>query len=139
FRARAFDILEKHGGLDQAAFENLFGLLRYVDGDYQDPATFDALRKELDGAKHPAHYLAIPPLLFGAVVEQLAQSGCAEGSRIVVEKPFGHDLESARELNRILLGAFDESSIFRIDHYLGKRPLDYILVLRFADTVFERV
>jgi len=112
-------------------------LLRYVDGDYQDPATFEALRKELDGAKHPAHYLAIPPLLFGAVVEQLAQSGCAEGSRIIVEKPFGRDLESARELNRILLGAFDESSIFRIDHYLGKRPVNNLLVFRFANSFVE--
>src|SRR6185295_3167472 len=137
FRARALDSLEKHGGVDQTAFEKLLGLLRYVDGDYQDQATFEALRKEMDGAKHPAHYLAIPPLLFGAVVEQLAQSGCAEGSRIIVEKPFGHDLESARELNRILLGAFDESSIFRIDHYLGKRPVNNLLVFRFANTFVE--
>src|SRR5262252_6502059 len=137
FRARALDSLEKHGGVDQAGFEKLSGLLRYVDGDYQDQATFDALRKELDGAKHPAHYLAIPPLLFGAVVEQLAQSGCAEGSRIIVEKPFGHDLESARELNRILLGAFDEPSIYRIDHYLGKRPVNNLLVFRFANSFVE--
>ena len=137
FRARALDSLEKHGGVDHAAFERLSGLLRYIEGDYQDPATFEALRKELDGAKHPAHYLAIPPLLFGAVVEQLAQSGCAEGSRIIVEKPFGHDLESARELNRILLGAFDESSIFRIDHYLGKRPVNNLLVFRFANSFVE--
>jgi len=137
FRARALDSLEKHGGADQTAFEELVGLLRYVDGDYQDQATFEALRKEMDSAKHPAHYLAIPPLLFGAVVEQLAESGCAEGSRIIVEKPFGHDLESARELNRILLGAFDESSIFRIDHYLGKRPVNNLLVFRFANTFVE--
>jgi glucose-6-phosphate 1-dehydrogenase len=137
FRARALDSLEKHGGVDQTAFEKLVGMLRYVDGDYQDQATFEALRKEMDGAKHPAHYLAIPPLLFGAVVEQLAQSGCAEGSRIIVEKPFGHDLESARELNRILLRAFDESSIFRIDHYLGKRPVNNLLVFRFANTFVE--
>src|ERR1043165_2711736 len=86
FRARARDSVEKHGGLDQAAFEKLLGLLRYVDGDYQDRATFDLLRKELAGANHPAHYLAIPPLLFGSVVEQLAQSGSASGSRIIVEK-----------------------------------------------------
>src|SRR3984893_14202473 len=108
-RARAKDSLEKHGGVDPAAFEKLCGLLRYVDGDYQDGATFAALRKELQGAKRPAHYLAIPPLLFGAVVEQLAQSGCANGARIIVEKPFGSNLESARKLNRILLGAFDEA------------------------------
>ena len=137
FRARALDSLEKHGGVDPAAFEKLCGLLRYVDGDYQDRATFEALRKELGGAVRPAHYLAIPPLLFGAVVEQLAQSGCAKGARIIVEKPFGHDLESARELNRILLGAFDEANIFRIDHYLGKRPVNNLLVFRFANTFAE--
>ncbi len=117
FRARAQDSLEKHGGVDPAAFEKLCGLLRYVDGDYQDRATFEALRKELDGAERPAHYLAIPPLLFGAVVEQLAKSGCTKGARVIVEKPFGHDLESARELNQILLGAFARSK------YLSHRPL----------------
>jgi len=137
FRARALDSLEKHGGVDQAAFEKLLALLRYVDGDYEDRATFEALRKELDGAKHPAHYLAIPPLLFGGVVEQLAQSGSADGSRIIVEKPFGHDLESARELNQILLGSFDETSIYRIDHYLGKRPVNNLLVFRFANSFVE--
>lgn len=137
FRARALDSLEKHGGVDQAAFEKLLALLRYVDGDYEDRATFEALRKELDGAKHPAHYLAIPPLLFGGVVEQLAQSGCADGSRIIIEKPFGHDLESARELNQILLGSFDETSIYRIDHYLGKRPVNNLLVFRFANSFVE--
>jgi glucose-6-phosphate 1-dehydrogenase len=137
FRARAYDSLEKHGGVDPAAFEKLRGLLRYVDGDYQDRATFEALRKELDGAERPAHYLAIPPLLFGAVVEQLAKSGCAKGARIIVEKPFGRDLESARELNQILLGTFDETNIFRIDHYLGKRPVNNLLVFRFANTFVE--
>jgi glucose-6-phosphate 1-dehydrogenase len=137
FRARALDSLEKHGGVDPAAFEKLCGLLRYVDGDYQDGATFAALRKELQGAKRPAHYLAIPPLLFGAVVEQLAQSGCANGARIIVEKPFGSNLESARKLNRILLGAFDEAAIFRIDHYLGKRAVNNLLVFRFANSFVE--
>src|SRR6516165_2734932 len=97
FQARALDSLEKHGGVDPAAFEKLRGLLHYVDGDYQDRATFAALRKELGRAQRPAHYLAIPPLLFEAVAEQLAQSDCATGARIIVEKPFGHDLESARE------------------------------------------
>ena len=92
FRARVCDSLENHGGVDPAAFEKLCGLLRYIDGDYQDRATFEALRKELDGARRPAHYLAIPPLLFGAVVEQLAKSGCAKGARIIVEKPFGNNL-----------------------------------------------
>jgi len=137
FRARAHDSLEKHGGVDPAAFEKLRGLLRYVDGDYQDRVTFEALYKALGGAKRPAHYLAIPPLLFGAVVEQLAKSGCTTGARVIVEKPFGHDLESARELNKILLGAFDESNIFRIDHYLGKRPVNNLLVFRFANTFVE--
>src|SRR5271154_4953015 len=92
-KARAKDSLEKHGGLDPAAFEKLSGLLRYVDGDYKDPATFQALRRELGSARRPAHYLAIPPVLFGAVVEQLGQAGAAEeGARVIVEKPFGTDL-----------------------------------------------
>ncbi len=136
-RARAHDSLEKHGGVDPAAFEKLYGLLRYVDGDYQDPGTFEALRKELDGAERPAHYLAIPPVLFGDVVGQLAKSGCTRGARVIVEKPFGHDLESARELNQILLNAIDEANIFRIDHYLGKRPVNNLLVFRFANTFVE--
>jgi len=136
-RARAEDSLEKHGGIDPAAFEKLCGLLRYVDGDYQDPATFEALRKELHGAQRPAHYLAIPPVLFETVVEHLAQSNCAAGARMIVEKPFGHDLASAQELNKILLAIFDESAIFRIDHFLGKRPVDNMLVFRFANTFVE--
>jgi len=137
FQARALDSLEKHGGVDPAAFEKLRGLLHYVDGDYQDRATFAALRKELGRAQRPAHYLAIPPLLFEAVAEQLAQSDCATGARIIVEKPFGHDLESARELNQILLGVFDEAHIFRIDHYLGKRPVNNLLAFRFANALVE--
>jgi glucose-6-phosphate 1-dehydrogenase len=136
-RARAHDSLERHGGVDPEAFEKLCGLLRYVDGDYQDPATFEALYKELGGARRPAHYLAIPPLLFGSVVEQLTKSGCTQGARVIVEKPFGHDLESARELNKILLGCFDEENIFRIDHYLGKRPVNNLMVFRFANTFVE--
>src|SRR6267142_1258461 len=99
-RARAQESIEKHGGLDRAAFDKLVGLLRYVDGDYNDAATYQMLRKELGSAARPAHYLAIPPLLFGTVVEQLARSGCARNARVVVEKPFGTDLESARALNR---------------------------------------
>ena len=136
-RARARDGLEKHGGLDPAAFEKLCGLLRYVDGDYKDPATFRAIRKELGSARRPAHYLAIPPVLFETVVEQLGQAGCATGARVVVEKPFGRDLASAQELNRVLLGAFDEGSIFRIDHYLGKRPVHNMLFFRFANAFLE--
>src|SRR5205085_3600461 len=111
------------GGADAAAFEKLSGLLRYVDGDYNDPATFRAIRNELKGAQCPAHYLAIPPALFETVVEHLANSGCAQGARVIVEKPFGHDLASAQELNRILHANFPESAIFRIDHYLGKKPV----------------
>jgi glucose-6-phosphate 1-dehydrogenase len=136
-KARARDSVEKHGGLDGPAFEKLSGLLRYVDGDYNDAATFQAIRKELGSAKNPAYYLAIPPVLFGLVVEQLAKSGCTNGARVIVEKPFGRDLTSAQELNRILLGTFDESRIFRIDHYLGKRPVHNMLFFRFANALLE--
>ena len=136
-KERARDSLEKHGGLDGPAFEKLSGLLRYVDGDYNDPETFRAVRKELGSAKRPAYYLAIPPVLFGLVVEQLAKSGCTEGARVIIEKPFGRDLVSAQELNQILLGTFDERRIFRIDHYLGKRPVHNMLFLRFANALLE--
>jgi glucose-6-phosphate 1-dehydrogenase len=122
-RARARDSLEPHGGVDAAACDRLCGLLRYVDGDYNDPATFQAIRTALGAAQRPAHYLAIPPLLFGLVVEQLARAGCTNDARVIIEKPFGTDLASARELNRILHGTFPEAAIFRIDHYLGKRPV----------------
>lgn len=137
-KARAKDSLEKHGGLDPAAFTKLSGLLRYVDGAYEDGAIFQAIRKELGLAQRPAHYLAIPPVLFGTVVEQLGKSGCAPaGARVVVEKPFGRDLESARQLNQILLQTFDEGRIFRIDHYLGKRPVHNMLFFRFANAFAE--
>src|SRR5262249_31157618 len=109
-KARARDSVEKHGGLDPAAFAKVSSLLRYVDGDYHAPATFAALRRDLGPARHPAHYLAIPPAMFGVVVEQLGTSGCARGARVIVEKPFGRDLASARTLSRILLGHFDEAS-----------------------------
>ena len=136
-KARARDSVEKHGGLDSSAFDKLCGLLRYVGGDYNDPATFQSIRKELGPASRPTHYLAIPPILFGVVVEQLAKSGCNNGARVMVEKPFGRDLDSAQELNRILLGVFDEKSIFRIDHYLGKKPVHNMLFFRFANTYLE--
>jgi len=137
-KARAKDSLEKHGGIDPKAFEKLTGLLRYVDGAYEDGAIFQAIRKELGLAQRPAHYLAIPPVLFGTVVEQLGKSGCAPaGARVVVEKPFGRDLESARQLNQILLQTFDEKRIFRIDHYLGKRPVHNMLFFRFANAFTE--
>jgi glucose-6-phosphate 1-dehydrogenase len=111
--------------------------LRYVDGDYQDPATFQTLRKELGSAHRPAHYLAIPPALFELVVQQLAKTGCAERARVIVEKPFGHDIASAQQLNRILLGTFDEKSIFRVDHYLGKRPVHNMVFFRFVNAFLE--
>jgi glucose-6-phosphate 1-dehydrogenase len=137
-KERAKDSLEKHGGLDPVAFEKLSGLLRYVDGDYNDAATFQAIQKELGSARRPAHYLAIPPVLFGMVVEQLSKAGCApEGARVIVEKPFGTDLASAQRLNGILLRSFDEQRIFRIDHYLGKRPVHNMLFFRFANALPE--
>ncbi len=136
-RARAKDSLEKHGGVDAAAFEKLSGMMRYVDGDYQDPATFEALRGQLKDAHRPTYYLAIPPVLFETVVENIAKSNGGSNARVVVEKPFGHDLASALELNKVLLSIFDESSIFRIDHFLGKRPVDNMLVFRFANAFSE--
>jgi glucose-6-phosphate 1-dehydrogenase len=136
-KARAKDSLEQHGGLDPAAWEKLSSLLRYVDGDYSDLSTFVAVRKELGSAERPAHYMAIPPSMFETVVEQLVKSGSAKGARIIVEKPFGHDLASAQELNRILLSAFPESSIFRIDHYLAKGPVHNMVSFRFSNSFLE--
>src|ERR1700730_17676673 len=137
FRARAKDSLEKHGGVDRVAFDKLCGLLRYVDGDYNDPNTFRAIREELGSCHRPAHYLAIPPVLFGLVVEQLGKSNEAKGARVIIEKPFGTDLASARALNAILLGTFQERAIFRIDHYLGNRPVHNMLYFRFANPFLE--
>jgi glucose-6-phosphate 1-dehydrogenase len=136
---RAGDSLEKHGGLDRDAFTKLSTLLRYVDGDYADPATFQALRRELAPARRPTHYLAIPPALFGEVVGHLDRSGCAARARVVVEKPFGRDLASARDLNRILLASFDESRIFRIDHFLGKNAVQNLVFFRFANSFLEPI
>ena len=137
FKARARDSVEKHGGLDPAAFDRLCAQLRYVKGDYNDPATFESIRKELGSAQRPAYYLAIPPKLFGGVVTHLVESGCTRGARVILEKPFGRDLASAEELNRILLATFDEKSIFRIDHYLGKRPVHSMVFFRFANAFLE--
>jgi glucose-6-phosphate 1-dehydrogenase len=138
FRARARASLETHGGgVDEACFAKLLSLLRYVDGDYNDPATFAELRRQLGTARRPAHYLAIPPSLFGMVVEQLAKAQCTGDARVIVEKPFGRDLASARKLNAILHATFDESHVFRIDHYLGKRPVHNMLFFRFANEFLE--
>ncbi len=139
FRDRAADSLARHGGIDRDAFGKLSGLLRYVDGDYADPATFDAVRRELGASRRPTHYLAIPPALFGEVVGQLERSGAADGARVIVEKPFGRDLSSARELNRILHASFDESAIFRIDHYLGKNAVQNLVFFRFANSFLEPI
>ncbi|MBU6281441.1 glucose-6-phosphate dehydrogenase [bacterium] len=138
-RARAKDSIEKHSEIDPPAFEKLLSRLRYVGGDFSDPALFRSLRKALGDAKHPAHYLAIPPAFFGGVVEQLVQSGCAGGARVVVEKPFGRDLASARELNGILHSAFEEDDVYRIDHYLGKKQVHTMLFFRFSNAFLEPI
>lgn len=138
-KARARDSVEKHGGIDPPAFEKLMGLLRYVDGDYNDQATFQTLRKELGNAARPAHYLAIPPVMFGPVVEQLTKADCTHGARVIIEKPFGRDLASALKLNAILLATFDERAIFRIDHYLGKAPVHNMVFFRFANSFLEPI
>ncbi len=136
-RARAS--VTEHGGLNDAAFQKLIGLLQYIDGDYQDPATFEQLHRALAGARRPTHYLAIPPSLFGEVVEALGRSGCAQDARVVVEKPFGRDLKSAQELNAVLRSVFPELSIFRIDHFLGKEAVENLLFFRFANTFLEPI
>jgi glucose-6-phosphate 1-dehydrogenase len=136
---RAKESLQQHGGVDAKAFDKLCSQLNYVDGDYEDPATFKTLRSLLGKAEHPAHYLAIPPVMFPVVVGQLGKSGCAQGARVIVEKPFGRDLESAQSLNKVLLSNFDESSIFRIDHFLGKEPVQNMLFFRFANSFLEPV
>ncbi|RBP15782.1 glucose-6-phosphate 1-dehydrogenase [Roseiarcus fermentans] len=136
-KARATESLNEHGGADPAALARLLSLLRYVDGDYNDPNTFAQLGQALAGAKRPLHYLAIPPSLFGVVVSALAKAGLAENARLVVEKPFGHDRGSAAALNRILSAHFPEEAIFRIDHYLGKEPVQNIVYTRFANAIFE--
>ena len=136
-RARAS--VNENGGLDPDAFARLVSQLRYVDGDYNDAGTFARLRAELQGCTRPAHYLAIPPSMFGTVVGQLAGAGCTANARVIVEKPFGRDLASARELNRVLHEHFAESAIFRIDHYLGKEAVQNILYFRFANAFLEPI
>jgi glucose-6-phosphate 1-dehydrogenase len=139
-RERARDgIQQSEGAVDDKVFSKLAKLLRYVSGDYRDPATFEKLREALDGSDRPLHYLAIPPGMFEPVVQGLEQSECAKGARLMVEKPFGRDLASARWLNRILHLVFDEKAIFRIDHYLGKEAVQNLLYFRFANSFLEPI
>ena len=138
-RRRARDSLAEHGGVDKAAFAQLSRRMQYIDGDYSDAQTFAKLRTALGGCQHPLHYLAIPPSMFVPVVKGLAASGCAQGARVIVEKPFGRDLQSARALNRTLHRFFREHDIFRIDHYLGKEPVQNLLYFRFANALLEPI
>jgi glucose-6-phosphate 1-dehydrogenase len=136
--ARAREGIQTYGrGVDEAAFAKFAASFQYVDGDYADLGTFKRLREALGPARNPLHYLAIPPAVFGLATTQLKTSGCADGSRIVVEKPFGRDLATARELNRTLHAVYDERDIFRIDHYLGKEATQNILFTRFANAFLE--
>jgi glucose-6-phosphate 1-dehydrogenase len=138
-RERARDSLDNNGGLDADAFAKLSVQLQYVNGDYADSATYQRLKQTLGAATRPLHYLAIPPSMFGAVVQGLAQAGCAGDSRIIVEKPFGRDLASAQALNRTLHEVFPESAVFRIDHYLGKEATQNLLYFRFANAFLEPI
>jgi glucose-6-phosphate 1-dehydrogenase len=136
-RARAKSSIEDNGHFDAASFAKLASLLRYVDGDYNDPRTFQELKRTQAGAQRPIHYLAVPPSLFADVVESLSKVGLNENARLVIEKPFGHDRESARALNAALLRRFPEDALFRIDHFLGKEPVQNIVYTRFANPMFE--
>lgn len=139
-RQRAHESLQhSKAGVDEAAFAKLAGLLKYVNGDYREPATFERLRAELGQSERPLHYLAIPPSLFPVVIEGLGRSGCAKNARVVVEKPFGRDLFSARALNRVLHAVFPERNVFRIDHFLGKEAVQNLLVFRFSNTFLEPI
>jgi len=138
-KERAKNSLEEHGILNQEAYQKLTELLRAVQGDYNDPATYQKLRQELGKAERPLHYLAIHPTMFVEVAEGLAKSGCGANARVVLEKPFGRDLASAQELNKVLHQYFPEEAIYRIDHYLGKEPVQNILYTRFANPTFEPI
>lgn len=137
-KARAEDSVQHHDdGLDPVAFPKLLDLLHYVDGDYAEAETFAELRRQLGTAKHPVHYLAIPPALFAMVIAQLDASGCADGGRVVIEKPFGHNLASADALNESVTRVFPEQAVFRIDHFLGKEAVENLYYFRFANTFVE--
>ena len=139
-RDHARDGIEKEGGVDdRQALDRLLGSISYIDGDYNDPGTFVAIKKALGAAARPTHYLAIPPDLFATVVEGLGASSAAKNARVVVEKPFGRDLQSARQLNRVMRSVFHESSIYRIDHFLGKEAIENILYFRFANSFLEPI
>jgi len=138
-RERARGSLQEHGGIDERAFARLRAQLKYVGGDYRDAATYERLRQALDGAARPLHYLAIPPSLFGTVVQGLAKAGCATNARVIVEKPFGRDLASAQALNRAVHEVFPERAVFRIDHFLGKEAVQNLLYFRFANAFLEPV
>jgi glucose-6-phosphate 1-dehydrogenase len=138
-KERARDSVQHNGDFDEQSFAKLAALLRYVDGDYASPETFTKLKSALGLAKSPIHYLAIPPSMFASVVQGLQKCGCAENGRVIVEKPFGRDLASAQALDQTLHAVFDESSIFRIDHYLGKEAVQNILYFRFANTFLEPI
>jgi glucose-6-phosphate 1-dehydrogenase len=138
-RTRVHDSLAQHGGVEKEAFAKLMSLLTYVSGDYGDPGTYKRLKQALGSATHPLHYLAIPPSMFEPVIEGLAKSGCATDGRVVIEKPFGHDLASAQALNARILHSLTEEQIYRIDHFLGKETVQNIMALRFANGLFEPV
>lgn len=138
-RERARDSLEHNGGVDAKAFAKLSARLKYVDGDYSDASTYEKLKQALGGAVRPLHYLAIPPSMFGAVVQGLAKAGCDHNARVIVEKPFGRDLASAQALNRTLHEVFEESAVFRIDHYLGKEAVQNLLYFRFANAFLDPI
>ena len=138
-RERVRDSLETHGGVDEDAFARLSAQLQYVGGDYQDPATYERLKQALGGASRPLHYLAIPPSLFATVVQGLEASGCARDARVIVEKPFGRSLATAQALNHTLHEIFDESAIFRIDHYLGKEAVQNLVYFRFANAFLDPI
>src|SRR6201992_1010671 len=139
-RERARESVKEYGGgVDEAAFKQLSDNLRYVDGDYRTPELFSKIREALGGAKHPLFYLSIPPSVFPEVVELLGATGFAPASRVVVEKPFGRDLASAKVLNETLHRVFAENAIFRIDHFLGKEPVQNLLYFRFANSFLEPI
>ena len=138
-QARARDSIEKNDTLDPDAFAKLTSLMQYIDGDYNDPATYEKIKQALSGRSRPIHYFAIPPSMFPVVVQHLSNSGCAKDARVIVEKPFGRDLASAQDLNATLHAVFPEEAIFRIDHYLGKEAVQNLLYFRFANTFLEPI